>query len=257
MSGKSPAFQFYVKDYLTDVVVREMSFEHRGVYVDILCHLWNAGGSLPSDLNRLATIIGMKPKRMQKVWPMLERCFEVDGELIRNPRINAEILKQEAFRLKQKLNGLKGGKPKRINKTGNPGLPSGEAQSDPNGKAKQSSATSVTYLPKGAEENHDDPDDITDRHAAAVERVNGTLAKASEVLNLAGADILALPSVRPPKNAPITNPAGVAVNEAGIRLLETTADRIEGLISAKRGDAIAAELKRAPQSIFDQQARVA
>lgn len=259
MSSKSPAFQFYVKDYLTDVLVREMSFQHRGVYIEILCHLWNAEGSLPSDLDRLAIIIGMSARRLRKLWPMIEKCFEIDGEILRNPRLDAEKIKQEKFKAKQKANGLKGGKPKKINATGNPGLSSGETQTEPKGNAKQSFPfASADYLPTGADEI-ETPDDVAERHAVSVSRLMATLAEASAVLGLPGADILSLPKVRPPHNTPITNPAGVAVNESGIRLLDTTHDKVKGLMAAKRGDAIAADQKRdaQPTSIFDQEARIA
>jgi hypothetical protein len=35
--GKSPAFQFYPKDFLTDENVRVMSLQERGAYITLLC----------------------------------------------------------------------------------------------------------------------------------------------------------------------------------------------------------------------------
>ena len=44
----SPAFLFYVKDWLGDAKVRAMSNEARGVYIDLLCYCWQ-DGALPAD----------------------------------------------------------------------------------------------------------------------------------------------------------------------------------------------------------------
>lgn len=254
MSGKSPAFQFYPKDWLSDGHVREMGREGRGLYMDMLSLLW-VDGSLPSDMGRLALRANIPLKRLRALWPKVSPCFVVDGENLRQSRLEEERSKQEAFREKQARNGSKGGKPKRSNGGGNPGLSSGETQ---NGAKESFPFATTSYLPTSGEEI-EDSEDLATRHAESVNRLMATLGEASNVMGIPGADILALPTVRPPKNTPITNPAGVAVSESGIRLLDATNDKVRGLLAARRGDAIAADEKRKaqPATIFDQQARVA
>jgi hypothetical protein len=46
--GKSPAFQFYPMDFLSDEKVRKMDYEQVGWYIVLLCHCW-IEGSVPSD----------------------------------------------------------------------------------------------------------------------------------------------------------------------------------------------------------------
>jgi hypothetical protein len=46
--NKSPAFQFYPKDFLTDLGVVMMSYETRGVYITLLCHDWLEDG-IPTE----------------------------------------------------------------------------------------------------------------------------------------------------------------------------------------------------------------
>ena len=48
--SKSPAFQFYPKDWLSSQRVAAMSSAQKGVYIDLLCHAWLADDcGLPDD----------------------------------------------------------------------------------------------------------------------------------------------------------------------------------------------------------------
>lgn len=49
---KSPAFQFYCKDWLSDLKVRSLSYEEKGVYIDLLATSWLE--PIPTDTERLA-----------------------------------------------------------------------------------------------------------------------------------------------------------------------------------------------------------
>lgn len=40
MPDKPPAFQWYPKDHLSHTRITRLSYEHQGVYVAILCHMW-------------------------------------------------------------------------------------------------------------------------------------------------------------------------------------------------------------------------
>jgi hypothetical protein len=40
--GKAPAFQFYVKDWLSDPQLRMASFSTKGIWIDMLCFMWES-----------------------------------------------------------------------------------------------------------------------------------------------------------------------------------------------------------------------
>ena len=43
--GKAPAFQFYVKDWLSDTQLRMASCSTKGMWIDLLCHMFEDGGN--------------------------------------------------------------------------------------------------------------------------------------------------------------------------------------------------------------------
>lgn len=57
--AKAPAFQFYVRDWLSDLELRQASATSRGIWIDLLCYIWmssNCDGTLkvtPRGLARL------------------------------------------------------------------------------------------------------------------------------------------------------------------------------------------------------------
>ena len=38
--GKAPAFQFYVKDWLSDAQLRQTSSSTKGIWIDLICFMW-------------------------------------------------------------------------------------------------------------------------------------------------------------------------------------------------------------------------
>ena len=74
-TGKSPAFQFYPKDFLTDEKVRVMSLQERGAYITLMCLCWTEG-TIPSDLLRLARLCEVPVRVFRHLWPALEPCFQ-------------------------------------------------------------------------------------------------------------------------------------------------------------------------------------
>jgi uncharacterized protein YdaU (DUF1376 family) len=119
MKGPSPAFQFYPKDWLSDARVKAMTFEEKGVYIDLLSVYWIEDG-LPTDPARLSRLLGIEAKRFARVWPAIAACFGTQGETLTQKRLEAEKAKQLAFRRQQSEKGKKGGKPRRINKDRKP-----------------------------------------------------------------------------------------------------------------------------------------
>jgi uncharacterized protein YdaU (DUF1376 family) len=104
---KSPAFQFYPRDFLIDGNVAAMSLQERGAYITLLCLCWQEQ-TLPTDPKRLAHMVGVGAPAFSKLWPALKTCFqEVDGRLV-HPRLEKERDKQRQRRELAKENGHRG-----------------------------------------------------------------------------------------------------------------------------------------------------
>ena len=102
-STRSPAFQFYPKDFLLSRRVRRMSLAERGAYITLLSMHWLDGG-LPTDLNQIASDLAMPAARFRYMWENgpLHECFvEKNGRLM-NPRLEEEKRKQTDYRSKQR-----------------------------------------------------------------------------------------------------------------------------------------------------------
>ena len=65
--GKAPAFQFYVRDWLSDPQLRQCSFVVRGMWIDFLCYMWEAPekGVLRGTISSLSRLIGAAPEEMK------------------------------------------------------------------------------------------------------------------------------------------------------------------------------------------------
>ena len=109
MADKSPAFQFYVKDFLTDDAVLSMTNEQIGAYVLILCHAWlTPEGLLLSALPRIANTPAARFERV--VWPSMSAKFDTraDGRVV-NRRLEVVRADQLAYRAKKREAGALGG----------------------------------------------------------------------------------------------------------------------------------------------------
>lgn len=88
--AKSPAFQAYPGDFLSDAKATVMSAEEVGCYWLLLCHCW-IEGSLPDDAEFNARLARLSKVRFAKAWKLVGQCFEQreDGRLV-NPRQERE-----------------------------------------------------------------------------------------------------------------------------------------------------------------------
>lgn len=112
--NKSPAFQFYPKDWLSDLAVTRMTNQQRGIYITLLCHCW-LEGSIPKDLPSISRIIGESVEDIRRHWLGIECCFkEVGGSLV-NSRLNREREKQEVFRKAMRDSALRRWKDRKRN----------------------------------------------------------------------------------------------------------------------------------------------
>lgn len=97
---KSPAFQFYPKEFITDSNVAGMSLQERGAYITLLCYCWQ-DGTLPNHPKRLAQMVGLPPRAFSRIWPALSVCFREREGLLIHPRLEKEREKQAAFSRRQ------------------------------------------------------------------------------------------------------------------------------------------------------------
>jgi len=108
MINKSPAFQFYPGDFLSDENVISMTFEERGVYITLLCNCW-IQGSIPGDHAKILKLLpGFPGASLPKI--VMDR-FKTDpenlGRLVNN-RLEKEREKQEDYHKKKSDSGKKG-----------------------------------------------------------------------------------------------------------------------------------------------------
>lgn len=138
----SPAFQFYVKDFISGTV--HMTSEEVGAYIRLLCFQWEHG-SIPDDKKVLIRISGAKKGAIDEV---LKKFKQTEQGLI-NLRLNVTREEQLAYREKQRLNGGKGGRPKnetQINPVVNFGLLNSEPNTEPKKSSSPSSSSSINNI---------------------------------------------------------------------------------------------------------------
>ena len=106
---KSPAFQMYPKDYLSDLNVQVMTLQEEGAYIRLMMTWWNERGYLPNDDDMLAKIVGKGCT--QEIIGVVKKCFipnPDDSTKLIQPRLQKEIIKQAEWSKKSSLGGKKG-----------------------------------------------------------------------------------------------------------------------------------------------------
>lgn len=107
---KSPAYQWYPRDFQADEHVRLMTFEQRGIYRELLDHAW-LHGSIPSDLTILSRLLGngITPRRLGRLWPAIKPCWSgmEPGRLV-NARQERDRAELNAFRVERSETGKRG-----------------------------------------------------------------------------------------------------------------------------------------------------
>lgn len=124
---KPPAFQFYVKDWLSGT--RALSFAEKGMYIDLLAWSWD-NGPLPAAPRALAAIVGIPLRDFEKLWRGVSSKFvrvkRAKFPSLVNPRLEKVRSERKTFLKKQRINGAKGGRPKKPKN--NPTVPEIETQ---------------------------------------------------------------------------------------------------------------------------------
>lgn len=114
--GKTPAFQFYPQDFISDINVKLMTCEERGAYISLLCHDWIEKG-LPSNDHALSILSGAGTR-----WPEVKtavlKCFKKSRSRIYNLRLKRERNKQETFRQSRSVAGKASAKAREAKRLG-------------------------------------------------------------------------------------------------------------------------------------------
>ena len=111
--AKSPAFQFYPRDYLTDEKVQVMDLGHEGPYIRALCHCW-LEGSIPADPKQLSKLIGKGCT--EEIARVVQGCFNqnpTDRLRLVHKRLDLEREKQTLWSQKSSAGGKKSGEIRR------------------------------------------------------------------------------------------------------------------------------------------------
>lgn len=105
MNNKSPAFQFYPADWLSDLNVATMTEQEEGIYIRLLCYCWNHG-SLPANIDKITRLLKNGANHNATTLEPVLKCFVLneDGDYI-NPRLEKERKKQEEHREKSSRGG--------------------------------------------------------------------------------------------------------------------------------------------------------
>lgn len=85
MANKPPAFQFYVKDWLTSQTIARMTEKQERTYLRLLLHAWDSDepGSLPNDINVLSKVVKIDKRTLRDFLSKFPQTFiEVDAKLV-------------------------------------------------------------------------------------------------------------------------------------------------------------------------------
>ena len=115
-----PAFQFYPKDFISDLNVAAMTNEEVGIYIKLLCHCWIEDGlpNIPKLLEGWFKGGSTKGQPWEETWLKIKHCFYEKNGKLRNKRLDEEREKQIRWSEKSKKGGLKSVENKRKLKGG-------------------------------------------------------------------------------------------------------------------------------------------
>jgi len=85
---------WYAADHRQDTP--HLSLEQDGAYRRMIDAMWNAGGRLPNDPQKLARILRVDIRKWKFLSAAVLPFFEVDGDELTHKRVTAELAKAKA-----------------------------------------------------------------------------------------------------------------------------------------------------------------
>ena len=106
--SKAPAFQFYVRDWLSDPQLRQASPSAKGIWIDCLCFMWESidRGTLCGTVGSLSRMLGVHVEEFEAFLAEAERLNFADATLgngnvtLRNRRMVREQKGKENTKLR-------------------------------------------------------------------------------------------------------------------------------------------------------------
>ncbi len=110
-TGKAPAFQFYVRDWLSDPQLRQCSPATKGIWIDCLCYMWESPerGRLKVTKESLARMTGSTPDEIVNFFQSVifasfcdAEMTNADGEMtLTNRRMYRDQKNKDSHKLRQ------------------------------------------------------------------------------------------------------------------------------------------------------------
>tara|TARA_R110001599_G_scaffold56561_1_gene156286 strand:+ start:1132 stop:1911 length:780 start_codon:yes stop_codon:yes gene_type:complete len=143
--NKAPSFQFYAQDFLTGTM--DMNMIERGIYITLLSVQWSKRVIQKSRVGIVLNDSSLKWERLPDIvkdkFIDYKGVFATSDDCIINQRLFDTMMQQILFYRKQRLNGIKGGRPK---------YSENKPTKNPNANPKQSSSIEVRRKKKESEE---------------------------------------------------------------------------------------------------------
>lgn len=135
---KSPAFQFYPKDFMAGTAT--MSLQEVGAYMRLLCYAWDAG-SVPTDPKERSRICACSRAQERELWKKVGTKFSLQNDVYLNERMEEERQKQADYRRRQSDKG-KASATVRWQPDGNRAVTTVTPRLQPDGNSSSSSSSS-------------------------------------------------------------------------------------------------------------------
>lgn len=148
MKARSPAFQWYAADFLSDANVIAMTLEARGAYITLISICW-IEGSIPASISRLARLCSVSVEHMNELWEMVGVCFKPhpkDESLLIHPRLAKEERKQREWKKKCSQGGVKSGQSRRSRAKGSSRVVEEDANYNPTLQSSSSTTLIATNV---------------------------------------------------------------------------------------------------------------
>lgn len=99
---RDPAFLFYSKDWLSGTA--DLHPAEKGVYIDLLAHQ-HQRGTLPTEMDRLARLVGLTVNEFEQIWKVVGKKFERTDNQTVNRKLEQVVNKRSEKAKKNRIIG--------------------------------------------------------------------------------------------------------------------------------------------------------